>query len=179
MNRFIVTLIAVLVFSPFMAPALAGSRSSGEEGCADEIQVIRITNAIDVAVDRKDWVKARSFFADKLRADFTSLTGGEPAVIKADDLIAGWKANLGPAKKSLHLRGNHLVTIDGDSATVYSHGYAWNKMEGNGDPLWEVWGNYTHEMRRTAEGWKVTAFTFVMTHERGNMWVKTTPAPGK
>lgn len=178
MSRFIVALIAMLVFSSFMAAAFAKSRSLDKGGCFDTMEVIRITNAIDVAVDRKDWAKARSFFADELRADFTSLTGGEPTVIKADDLIAGWKTNLGPAKTSLHIRGNHLVTISGDNATVYSHGYAWNKMEGNGNPLWEVWGNYTHELRRTAEGWKVTAFTFVMTHERGNMWVKTTPAPG-
>ena len=49
--------------------------------------------------------------------------------------------------------------------------------KGNGDPLWEVWGNYTHELQRTSAGWKVTAFTFVKTNERGNMWVKTTPSP--
>lgn len=42
---------------------------------ANELAVIRVTNEIDVAVDRKDWPKARSFFADELRADFTSLTG--------------------------------------------------------------------------------------------------------
>ena len=67
--------------------------------------------------------------------------------------------------------------MQGDRATVYSHAYAWNRMEGNGEPLWEVWGNYTHELTRTPSGWKVTGFTFVMTHERGNMWVKTTPSP--
>jgi hypothetical protein len=50
-------------------------------------------------------------------------------------------------------------------------------MEGNGDPLWEVWGHYVHELRRTAAGWRVTAFTFVKTNERGNEWVKTTPSP--
>jgi hypothetical protein len=167
----VVTLVGLGVVSSVLA------QSSEMQRLADELAVIRVTNEIDVAVDRKDWLKARSFFADELRADFTSMSGGQPATIKADDLIKGWSTNLGPRKTSLHLRGNHLVTFNGDQATVYSHAYAWNRMEGNGDPLWEVWGYYIHELQRTSTGWKVTAFTFVKTNERGNMWVKTTPSP--
>lgn len=48
-------------------------------------------------------------------------------------------------------------------------------MEGNGDPLWEVWGTYEHHLTRFADGWKVDGFVFRMTHERGNPWVKNTP----
>ena len=46
-------------------------------------------------------------------------------------------------------------------------------MEGNGDPLWEVWAVYEHAFERIGGAWKVTGFTFRMTHERGNLWVKT------
>jgi hypothetical protein len=176
MRRLFWTLGAV-AFVVIGVTSNTSAQSPDMQRLADELAVIRVTNEIDVAVDRKDWPKARSFFADELRADFTSLTGGQPATIKADDLIKGWSTNLGPKKTSLHLRGNHLVTLTGDRATVYSHAYAWNRMEGNGDPLWEVWGNYTHELQRTSAGWKVNAFTFVRTNERGNMWVKTTPSP--
>jgi len=144
---------------------------------ADELTVLRIPTEIEVAVDRKDWQRARSFFAKEVRVDFSTLSGAPPATILADDLINAWSANLGPKKFSHHQRGNALVSLEGDTATVYSQGYAWNKMEGNGEPLWEVWGNYTHELRKTKLGWKVTAMTFEMTHERGNMWVKNTPSP--
>lgn len=48
-------------------------------------------------------------------------------------------------------------------------------MEGNGEPLWEVWGTYEHHLVRSSAGWKVDGFTFRMTHERGNPWVKSTP----
>lgn len=176
MRKFLQILGAV---TPLVLGVIANvsAQSSDTQRLADELAVIRVTNEIDVAVDRKDWPKARSYFADDLRADFTSMSGGQPATIKADDLIKGWSTNLGPKKTSLHLRGNHLVTLNGDQATVYSHAYAWNRMEGNGDPLWEVWGHYIHELHRTSTGWKVTAFTFVKTNERGNMWVKTTPSP--
>ncbi|TIP31936.1 MAG: nuclear transport factor 2 family protein, partial [Mesorhizobium sp.] len=34
---------------------------------------------------------------------------------------------------------------------------------------------YEHHLTRSAAGWKVDGFTFRMTHERGNRWVKATP----
>jgi hypothetical protein len=136
-----------------------------------------VPTQIEVAVDQKNWSLARSLFTDEITVDFSSLTGAPPAKIPADALVDAWSANLGPEKTSHHQRGQALVAIEGDRATVYSQGYAWNKLEGNGDPLWEVWGNYTHQLVKTTNGWKVTAMTFEMTHERGNMWVKNTPSP--
>jgi hypothetical protein len=164
------------------APAFTTPSNAGE---ADKIQILedkmelaRIPAEIEIAVDRKDWPKARSFFADQVRVDFTTLVGGEPATIPSDSLISGWSGNLKGNKESLHMRGTPLIEIKGDTATVYSNGYAYNKMpgatDGSGD-MWEVWGNYTHVMQRTESGWKVTDFTFAKTHERGSMWVKATP----
>jgi len=144
---------------------------------ADELAIQRVPAEIEIAVDAKDWARARSFFADEITVDFSTLSGQPPATIPADDLIAGWSGNLGPKKQSHHQRGHGLVTIDGDRATIFSKGYAWNRMEGNGEPLWEVWGDYTHELVRTPAGWKVTAMTFAMTHQRGNSWVRDTPSP--
>lgn len=158
--------------------ASASEPASALLALKDELTLSRIPTEIEVAVDRKDWAKARSYFADTIRVDFTSLVGGQPATIPADALIAGWSANLKGDKQSLHIRGGALVTINGDRATVQSNGYAWNKKPGAPDgsgELWEVWGAYTHELTRTPLGWKVTAFTFVKTHERGSMWVKSTP----
>ena len=158
-----------------LLPATAANPQSGTS--RDEQDLIRLTNEIDVAVDRKDWPLARRQFTNDVKVDFTSLVGGNPAVIKADQLIAAWQSNLAAPKKTFHLRGNHLVTVTGDKATIYSHGYAWNQLTGLTPDLWEVWGHYTHEATRTADGWKVTSMTFVKTHERGNVAVRTT-TPG-
>jgi hypothetical protein len=141
----------------------------------DERAVIRIADGIDRAVDAQDWPRARNYFADEVAVDSSGLTGQPPATITADELVAGWAGNLRGSKTSLHLRSNHEVALDGDRATVLSNGYAWNRMEGNGDPLWEVWGTYEHRLTRGPDGWKVDGFTFRMTHERGNPWVKATP----
>ena len=168
MKSLVLALAALL-----MVPVAANAQTRVE----DLAEIQRLPVEIDIAVDTKNWAKARKFFTDQIRVDFTSLVGGEPATIPADALISGWSGNLGPKKFSFHMRGRSLVALDGDRATAYSNGYAWNKMEGNGDPLWEVWGNYTYTLVRTGGGWKVDGMTFVMTHERGNMWVRNTPSP--
>ena len=169
--------VPVFVLSLISAAPVLATRSG--DRTIDELNIQRIPTEIEVAVDSKNWVHARSFFTDQIRVDFSSLSGQPPATIAADDLIAAWSGNLGPNKQSRHQRGHGLITLDGDRASIYSQGYAWNRMEGNGDPLWEVWGNYTHTLKRTPDGWKVTGMTFEMTHERGNLWVRNTPSPAK
>ena len=159
-----------------LAPIDAGGAEPSEwRTLADERAVIRIADAIDRAVDAQDWTLARSYFADFVTADFSSLSGQPAAKIASDDLIGAWAGNLKGSTTSLHLRTNHQVVLEADAATVFSNGYAWNRMEGNGDPLWEVWGTYEHHLTRSGTGWQVDGLTFRMTHERGNFWVKTTP----
>jgi len=140
-----------------------------------EQTLIRLADGLDNAVDDKDWVLARTFLADQLNADFSSVSGQPAARIPADALIAGWRGNLAPSKTSLHLRTNHQVRVEGETAVLVSHGYAWNRLEGNGDPLWETWGTYEHGFRQIDGTWKIDAFAYRQRHERGNPWVKATP----
>ena len=170
-----------LALSAPVAMAEAGDPITAEH-IVDVAEMTRVADAIDAAVDAKDWPLARSFFTDEITVDFSSLVGGEPATIPADGLIAGWSANLTAEKESFHLRGNHRVTFDGtDAATMLSHGYAWNRMErgaleeNGGNPLWEVWGSYEHGFTRTDEGWKVSFMAFYATAERGSEFVRNTP----
>jgi SnoaL-like domain len=140
---------------------------------ADELAIRLIVDEIDNACDAKDWEKCNSFFADEIEVDFTSLSGGEPAKISADDLINGWKANLFTEKKTYHQRGNHRIEIDGDTATVFSKAYAFNLLEsGEITGLWEVWGNYNHTLKRTNEGWKCSGMTLKVIHQRGDERVR-------
>ncbi|WP_415921666.1 nuclear transport factor 2 family protein [Tateyamaria sp. SN6-1] len=164
-----------------LADTRAGTPVTAETYVA-QAEMIRIADALDAAVDAKDWTLARSFFVDTIDVDFTSLVGGTPATIPADALIAGWSGNLTAEKTSFHLRGNHRVTFHDDgSATMQSHGYAWNRMErgalpeNGGEALWEVWGTYTHGFVETDAGWKVDAMTFDATAERGSTFVRNTP----
>ena len=145
-------------------PAVAQSLSP-----ADRARIVEAVDGIDVAVDAKDWARARAYFTDTIDADFTSLAGGTPARIPADQLIAGWRRNLHADKASHHMRTNHQVTVRGDTAEVLSKGYAFNKLASRlGGDLWEVWGDYRHMLVRTPDGWRVSGMRFTVTHARGN-----------
>jgi hypothetical protein len=141
---------------------------------ADETEIRRVVDEIDNACDEKDWERLRTFFADEVDADFTSLAGSEPAKIKADDLVDGWKTNLFQEKKTFHQRSNYRIEIRGDRAEVFSKGYAFNLLEsGEVQGLWEVWGNYTHSLRRMEDGWKVLGMTLEVIYQRGDQRVRT------
>lgn len=143
--------------------------SEANSGLNDYEQIRRVVDEIDNAVDAKDWAACRSYFADEIDADFTSLAGGSPGRMKADDLVGGWRRNLYAEKLSHHMRSNHRVTVSGDTAEVFSKGYAFNMLPGRtGSDLWEVWGDYRHTLRRTAEGWKVTGMSLFVKYARGN-----------
>jgi len=170
----------VFADTPSVTPSVAGQAIVAETQ-VDVAEIIRVVDALDAAVDAKDWATARGLFTDRIEVDFTSLFGGEPASIPADGLIASWSDNLKPSKTSFHLRGNHRVTfIDRDRAILQSHGYAWNRMEAGalaengGNPLWEVWGTYEHRLVRTGKTWKIAAMTLTISAERGNPYVRNT-----
>ncbi|MEM8655681.1 MAG: nuclear transport factor 2 family protein [Pseudomonadota bacterium] len=181
------TAAALLTALVTSAPVVAGTASiAGSPITADTIvdqtEMIRIADALDAAVDAKNWALARSFFTDTIDVDFNSLVGGAPATMAADALITGWSSNLTNEKTSFHLRGNHRITYQDDgTATMLSHGYAWNRMErgalpeNGGSALWEVWGTYVHGFVETDAGWKINAMTFTATAERGNAFVRNTP----
>lgn len=141
---------------------------------ADELEIRRIVDEIDNACDAKDWKTLRSYFTDEVEIDFTQLSGGEPATITADDFIKGWETNLFAEKKTFHQRGNHRIEIEGERARVFSKAYAFNLLEsGEVTGLWEVWGNYTHALRKTENGWKVSGMTLDIIHQRGDEMVRT------
>jgi ketosteroid isomerase-like protein len=145
-----------------------------QQKLADEMEIRRVVDEIDNAVDAKDWAKARTFFADKVAVDFTSLAGGKPAQITADELVGGWRTNLYADKKSFHLRGNHRIQINGNWAEAFSKAFAFNLLEkGKVTGLWEVWGNYTHTLERTKDGWKVSGMTLEVIYQRGDEKVRT------
>lgn len=144
------------------------------DNAATVLELIRLTDALDRATDDKDWARARALFAGEVWADFTSLSGQPAATVPADSIVDGWRQNLTAAKTSQHARSNHQVLLAGDRATVRSVAHAWNRMEGNGDPLWEVWGVYEHRFRRDETGWLVEGMTLRVTHQRGNLWVRDT-----
>jgi hypothetical protein len=145
-----------------------------ENRIEDELAIRSVVDEIDNACDAKDWETCRAYFADEVAIDFTSLAGGAPSVISADDFVDAWKTNLYAEKKSFHQRANHRIETDDDATTVFSKAYAFNLIEsGEGKGFWEVWGNYTHTLKRTTQGWKCDGMKLEVVYQRGDESVRT------
>ncbi|HWA22947.1 MAG TPA: nuclear transport factor 2 family protein [Caulobacterales bacterium] len=172
MRAFLLGLTALALAACSRPPEAAPATPPEVQRLVDEAEIVKLAASLDDAVDRKDWAAARACFEDEVDVDFSSL-GGTPSRITATGLVGNWQTALTPEKQSFHLRGDPVVTIAGDAATMVSHGYAWNKLTtAKGEPLWEVWGVYEHRFARSPQGWRISGMKFVKTHERGDPSVR-------
>ena len=142
----------------------------------DEAELRRLTDELFITTDLKDWAAARALFADgPIEVDMSSLVGGTPTELTADELIGGFRAGLHPGKVSHHLASNYRVQVNGDRAEVWAHGYSWNRVPtlAAGTDLWETWGNYRLTYRRVAGEWRLDGFRYYSKLTRGNDTVRT------
>ncbi|WP_254436138.1 nuclear transport factor 2 family protein [Ruegeria arenilitoris] len=77
---------------PILAVATAGMASPSFAD--DTAQIDTAITSIAAGADRHDWDRARGAFADEVTLDYTSLWGGEPAMLTVDDVIAQWSGFL-------------------------------------------------------------------------------------
>jgi len=145
----------------------------------DEHDLRLLCDTLFIATDRKDWSTARGVFADgTIDVDMTSVAGGAPVKITADQLIDGFRAGLHANKTSHHLVANYLIRISGDRAEIVAHGYAWNRVTALApDDLWETWGTYRLTAVRTAAGWRLKRLEYHSKLTRGNDAVRTHTDP--
>lgn len=136
-----------------------------EAQLVDERTMVRIADALDLAVDAKRWAEALAYFTTEVFVDLSSLGGAEPATVPAETLVDGWAEALAEPVESFHLRGNHVVLFRGERAVMTSNGYAWNA---SGDALWEVWGVYEYGFVKVGGTWRIDRFVFRAVRERGD-----------
>jgi len=142
----------------------------------DERAIRHITDLLFIYTDQKEWSAARQLFVDgPIEVDMSSLAGGGPIQMTADELLAGFRAGLHEDKPSHHMTTNYRITVTGDQAEVWAHGYAWNRLlhyQAESD-LWETWGNYRLPFQRTTNGWRLKGFCYFAKYNCGNDYVRT------
>ena len=121
------------------------------------------------ATDRRAWDEVRDSFADTVRLDYTSLNGGEPVMIAADDMVEAWKGLL-PGFDSTHHHVTPVMTTPSVEGTrVILNGTATHRLSSaHGDSLWIIGGYYEADLVAGVDGWKIARFTFVATWGSGN-----------
>lgn len=158
MNR----LALILAAAAALAPAAAHAQSA-----VDERAIIETASELDMALDEKDWRRARALLLDEVTVE---RSGSEPTRMKADDLVASWRENLHADKISFHLRGSEVVVFDGaDSAVLQSKARVQLSVDGiAGDDGYSVSRDYIHELDRGEDGWRVRRLAYVTVMEDGN-----------
>jgi SnoaL-like domain len=113
------------------------------------------------AIDAHDWETLRASFADQVRTDYTSLFGGEPETVAADDLVARWRPLMLGYTATQHQTGPVVATGDRLDAHVTAH--HWLDDAPGGD-TWTVHGHY---VARVA-GERITELTLLTLRQTGN-----------
>jgi hypothetical protein len=121
------------------------------------------------AIDRLDWAGVRGAFADRLLLDYTSLNGGEPEDLAADELVERWRALLPGFEATNHLLGPVLAT--GDQDRLDAHVRAYHRIAGaEGGPLWRVAGHYVAGLDPAG---RIDALTLETHFQDGNLDLPT------
>ncbi len=113
------------------------------------------------AIDSHDWTTLRNAFTDEVRTDYTSLFGGEPETISADDLVGRWRPLMLTYAATQHLTGP--VEVDGDRLDTHVTAHHWLDDAPGGD-TWVVYGHYT---ARLVDG-KIAELTLHTFRQTGN-----------
>lgn len=149
--------IAVAVAVVFCAFLLFGESRAHDKTQAG---IAAAVNDLFVGTDNKDWKRVRAVFADEVDFDVTSLAGGEPAKLPADEIVAGWQQGLKDVPFIHHQIGNMTIAVTGGSAEVFCYGMATHhNPAAEKKTTWFV-GSYDLGLSRIKGEWKITAFRF-------------------
>ncbi|MEU9125486.1 nuclear transport factor 2 family protein [Streptomyces sp. NPDC048506] len=136
----------------------------------DRLDIIEVCTRMCWHTDKREWDLLRSaVFAEKVQVDYTSLNGGEPAEVAADELVGAWRSLLSRLTSTQHLLTNHLVHTSGDTAVATADFQATHLLPNAlGGPLWTLGGHYRFTLRRTASGWRIDGLTMTTDWATGN-----------
>jgi SnoaL-like domain len=89
--------------------------------------------------DERNWSKVKNAMAEKVLLDYTSMTGGEPALLSPDDITNAWASFLPGFDKTKHNLTNFKMSINDKLMTVTFDGKADHFIN---DKVWTVEGDY-------------------------------------
>ena len=123
-----------------------------------------------VATDNRDWETARACFTPRVLFDMTSMTGGSPGEIDAQEIVDGWDRGLRHLKAVHHQGGNFQVTLDGDRADAFCYGTASHYLpNASGQNTRLFVGSYDFRLEKDGAAWRIRQFRFNLKYMDGNL----------
>ncbi len=140
---------------------------------ADESDLRDLIHRYAFGLDTRDWDMWRSVFTDEVVIDMSDYEPEPPPrSLPIDTYLAYVRRLFAGFDATQHFIGTHRFLIDGDRATIVAHMRAehWVSTREGGD-RYTMYGTYTDECVRTAEGWRISAVKLSLLREDGNRHV--------
>ena len=140
--------------------------SEALQAVVDRQEIVDVLVSYAVSMDTHDWDGLARCFTEDAVADFGSLG---PPMYGASGIRDELRAICEPMDASFHLVGNHVIELDGDSASARSYLIAQHVLrEALGGPIFHVAGTYHDDLIRTSDGWRITNKRLVAAWTDGN-----------
>ena len=142
------------------------------DSATDRLEILELTSKLGLLVDAREWEALRRLFTDPVDFDYTSLNGGEPQSPSPSDLVDGWRRALEPLVSTQHLIASQVIDVERDRATCAASVQGTHVAAGAiGDSTFTVGGRYDLGLRRTSDGWRISALKLTVQWTSGNRQV--------
>ena len=136
---------------------------------AERAAITDLITALFVRTDERNWPAVLLCFAPRVRFDMTSVTGGEPTEVAADEITGAWDRSLRPLHALHHQIGNLYVDLQGDRAFATCYGMAIHYLPTRSGRNTRMFvGSYDFEVEKQSDRWRITLFRFNLKFMDGN-----------
>ncbi len=130
----------------------------------DRIDIIDTLLRYATSVDTCDWDLLLTAYTDEMEVDMLSIGMPEVITMSAKDFGKMIERAVMGFDSTQHLLSNHVVNIDGDTATCVSYVQAQHfRMEGAEAKAVTMGGYYSNCLIRTPEGWRINKYKITIT----------------
>jgi len=137
------------------------------QGLMDRAEICEVLYNYATGCDQKDEKLFRSIWADEVTVDGVGGIYGEskPATLSADKWASLLIRRLSKYAVTQHVMLNPEIEVNGDQAksVVYMQCRLFAQGWKQGDPIYDMGGFYTHNLIRTAQGWRIKSYCLHIT----------------
>ncbi len=131
-----------------------------------EQQIItEVITKLFAEADKRDWKKVESTMNDTVLLDYTSMSGGKPALLSPQQITGEWAAFLPGFDKTHHHLFDFEVNVNNEIAHAHYLGKAEHFID---DQVWIAEGSYDAELKKEDGDWKITKLKFNLSKQSGD-----------
>ncbi|HEV3114421.1 MAG TPA: nuclear transport factor 2 family protein [Candidatus Binataceae bacterium] len=140
----------------------------------DRAEISEVVYNYATGVDQKDEKLFRSIWADEITVDGVGglFKESRPATLSADKWASIIIRRISKFEVTQHVLTNPKIEVNGNQAKCVVYMQARHFVQGwkPGDPIYDMGGFYTHDLVRTAQGWRIKSYCLHVT------WLLNPPA---